>query len=227
MAIAVLMTALTFGQPLLFDRLYLLVLACAAGVTLGRDKNLCTVILILFAQRSTEELLWLIKDNSWLFKLLVYAICAWACYRLRYDRLARLSMPVLALLLISEAYWLYSAYPAPMIAWLAVLITSSLLTRHALYTRPALMCAYLPRYFKPENVRWLALDFQLHQVIVAFMLLAYLNIGEYLVRHLFGQSHILVVYSLTPYAAQALSGLVLWYILNQTLHLITKQQLDA
>lgn len=211
----ILLAILTFGQPLIFDRLFVLLLLIATILTFPYDKNACFAILILLIQRGSEELLWLLQANTWWFKAPAYTIALGCCYVLRYARLNQVVAATILLILCAEAYWLLTDYPAPAIYWLALLLLINVVTRYALFARPALMCQYLPAYFNDDNVHWIALDFRLHYIVTLFIFLAQLNTLEYLIRHLLGYYQVQFIYTLTPYAAHAMSCLIIWFILQQ------------
>lgn len=184
------------------------------------------VVLIILTQRLSEELLWVLLSNNWGFKLPAYTVCLWACYRLRNDILAKLTIVAISIMLLSEAYWFYTAYPAPQIVWYAILTAVNVVTRHLLFNRPVLINQYKPTLIPPDQLRWLAIDFQLHKIAGIFTLLALLTCAEFLLRHILGYS-IVLMYTLKPYLAQICSGVVLWLILNQTLRLAAEQQFNA
>ncbi|MEM9181728.1 MAG: hypothetical protein AAGB27_01110, partial [Pseudomonadota bacterium] len=70
-------------------------------------------------------------------------------------------------------------------------------------------------------------DLRLHDLLLLHAALEAAQLTEYLARHLFGQSHWLTVYTLYPYAMQALSCAVLWVMLDNAWQLLKTQRLAA
>lgn len=215
---------LTFGQPLLFDRIVVITLIGAAYYSWRYSKPLLGGILILLALRLVEEALWLIHSEHWGFRALIYAGGLALCYALRYTRFARITAALIVLTLTANLFWLYTGYPTPSTTWVIVMLLLNQSARHLVFTRPFWSPRYLP---KLSEHSWTQCDMRIYDLLSVHVVLQALSLMEYLLRHLLQQPDWLFIYTLYPYATQALTCATLWVILDNAWQLLRLQRLDA
>ncbi len=214
----------SFGKPFVFDRIYLILLIGAAAYSFHIDKNIFGIFVILSLERIFEETMFMLNSNDLSFKLLVISLCAFACYKLRYDRMIWVAVGALVSLLLAEIYWLYIGYKTPAIYWSFVILFQSLLVRHFIFFRPAIMEQRFPEW---KEVRWINTDWQVYQLMFVFVVIESARLLEYYVRHILGFKDIVIVYNLYPYLAQVIACAIIWIILNETVRMTREKYLMA
>ena len=214
---------MTFGQPLLFDRIILATLIGTALISYRFNPNLLGLIAILLAGRLIEEAVWLIRSEHWFFRIGVYTAGLWLCYQFRYTRLAKLTAVVIVLVCFTNLYWQYTDYNAPRLTWSIIILLIDQLVRHIVFLRPHFTARLIKR---TDNITWLRADRQLYDLLTLQIILKTLSVAEYLIRHLTGYN-LLVIYNAYSYASQILAWAALWAILNQARLIITDRSMRA
>lgn len=207
-----------------FDRIYLVLLIIASAYSYHIDKNIFGIFVILSLERVFEESMFLLTQDTWTFKLLVIALCSSACYKLRYDRMVWVAVGALSSVVGADLYWYFVDYPAPKIYWSLVILFQSLMVRHFIFFRPAIMERRFPEW---KEIRWINTDWQIYQLMLVFAVMELLKLGEYYVRHLLGYTEVVVVYTLYAYAAQTLACVIIWIILSETIRMTRDRYLMA
>lgn len=214
----------SFGKPLLFDRVYLILLLGAAAYSYHIDRNTFGIFVILSLERIFEESMFMLNSDEVTFKVLVIFLCAFACYKLRYDRMIWVAVGALASLLLAEAYWFYIGYPTPRIYWSIVILFQSLMVRHFIFFRPAIMEQRFPSW---REIRWIHTDWQIYQLMFVFVVVESARLIEYYVRHIAGFKNIQIIYDSYAYIAQAIACFVIWIILNEMIRITRERYLMA
>lgn len=205
-----------------------MLLLLSAAYSYHIDKNIFGIFVILFLERVFEESMFLLKEvseqNDIGFNILVILLCTFACYKLRYDRMIWVAIGALASLLLAEVYWFYIDYDKPHIFWGILMLFQSLIVRHFIFFRPAIMEQRFPEW---KDIRWINTDWQIYQLRFVFVVLELLRLGEYYVRHILGFTDIVVIYNLYPYAAHAVASIIVWIILNELIRMTREKYLMA
>lgn len=211
--ITLIVTFSTFGYPLLFDRLYIGLLAVTALVSVKWDKNLFTLCLISIAFLLVEETAWLISSSEQkvTFKIMSYCYLSFACYVNRYSRQGKISVIVVASALISEFYWFTMATEGPEIYWYAFMCANALMVKHLVLIRPHFCSLKFPQFYAEWKIT--KTDVDIGYLLDARLFFEFLTIGEYLLRHLMGFS-VMVIYTNYHYVAHALLSLTFYIYLR-------------
>ena len=202
----------TFGDALLFDRLYILTII-AVAIVVRKDINLIAVVMLLALQRINEELGYiLVGEHHQIFKVGVYCLLATACYFLRKDALWWLLAPLLVLCLGAEIFWLLAHYRAPVISWHLFLIINAVLIRKLVWQREL----WTKRRY-PKLARSLDIDYYVYELNLLYICANTAVILEYLGRHLLRFSESLLIYHAFPYTAHTMTVLTLILLIDQTI----------
>jgi hypothetical protein len=197
---------LTFGQPELFDRLFLAVLVILLIInTRSKDTNTLGVLLILLFERISDELIFIAMEVSGQ-KILVYCISAMVLYKSRDDKLTHYIAPLVLLTFIAEIYWLMSGYPAPLVHYYIGLVVLNILTRKLLFMRVPLT----QRWVK-KNAKLLTIDWQLYKLAKWFTIAIAIVLIEFLIRHTTAYQAI-YIYMAYPYLLQGFTLITLLII---------------
>lgn len=201
----------TFGQGVLFDRLFFTVLLLLFFLAIqAKDIDLMGVIIIMLLSNSTDEICYLLPDLLPI-KILVYAVCLFGLYKNKKDKWAiRLAAPLLGVSLLAEVYWFVIAYDAPQIYYYHALISINLFVRRFVFLRLFLT----PKWFGKETSS-ISLDYKIYTIAKWSILSLALLTLEYAIRH---ATHLspLFFYYVHQYIAQLLSVLVLVLLIDYT-----------
>ena len=214
---------MTFGNPILFDRIVLAALLGAALVSYRFNPNLLGLVAILLAGRVIEESIWLIRNEQWLFRIGVYIVGLGLCYWLRYTHLAKVTAATIILVGLTNLYWHFTGYDAPRLTWSVIILLLDQVVRHLVFLRPHYTARLIQR---TDGLTWLRADRQLYDLLTLQIILKTLSVGEYLIRHLTGYP-VLAIYQAYPYASQILACATLWTILNQARIILTNRSMRA
>lgn len=211
----------TFGNAMLFDRLFFLCLLFA-GFFCRKDVNVLSVVFIIVAGRVLDEAGFQLLDTpDLLLKMMVYPMLGLAIYRFKEDELFYLAFATLLGCVCAEIYWLVIGYQAPNILWSLYGITLSLAFRYALIFR-----LFVIEKFFPGQARDILIDFIIRLVAGAHVCVSVLSIVEYLIRHL-GNYDVMYIYSCYPYLSQAFAVITLWALFHQTYKQLVHSRLQA
>ena len=172
------MGIITFDNVLLFDRLYFATLAFVILLS-QRNINIAGIVLIIIIAKFVEEFGWYWLDDNLLSRLLVYSSLLFTLVIIKEEEYRKPVAVLFVLALLSETYWLITAYNAPEIYWYLFEINILILIRHYLFMR----VFFTSRIF-PGLSKSLELDVEVHDVMTAFMFIHALTILEFLMRHL-------------------------------------------
>lgn len=213
----------TFGNGLLFDRLFICILIFTA-IICRRNINVLGVVVVLLLQRLLEETAWSISELN--FQLVVkaafYFLAVFVYWKIKYDKIAKILLLSLFISIASEFYWIYQAQNAPEIYWYVGALASSLFIRHLIFMRVSFTEDYFPK--KAESIN---LDWQIYKVYSLGAYVQLFMILEYIARTIFGLSNVLFVYKTYPYAIQIISTYVIWVIFNESYKLLLPKLLKA
>lgn len=175
----VLLGYFTFGNALLFERLFFLCLIFV-GFFCRKNVNVLCVVLIIFAGRIMDEAGYHFIIPSDLFiKILCYPALAYFLYRFRHDELSKLAAIIFIACLTSELYWLLIGYQAPEVMWLMFGIIVNTAVRYALIFR-----MFVIEKFFPGKAEDIMIDFIIRKAAGIHIIISALSAIEYLVRHL-------------------------------------------
>jgi hypothetical protein len=214
---------LTYGQSLLFEKIYLAVLGFIAVIFI-RDINLISLICISATANIASELLYplvMTSDFQTTFKVLTYTAIILSIIKFREDSL-RLSVSlVVAMCLGAELYWYLTDSPAAVIYWYVLLININFLVRHFLFSRVFIMAKYFPKRYRSLN-----LDHTLYQVVLLYIVVHELVLVEYVLRRVFDVPTTVVYYA-APYLFHGLTAYTALLIYIQGYTLISKSWFKA
>ncbi len=213
----------TFGEGLLFDRLFICILIFTA-VVCRKNINVLGVVVVLLLQRLLEEAAWSISllDFQLVVKASFYFLAIFAYWKIKYDQVAKVLLAALIISLCAEFYWLYQSQKAVEIYWYVGILASSLFIRHLIFMRVSFTEDFFPKVAESINLDW--------QIYKVYSLVAYIQlfmITEYVVRGIFGLNNILIIYKSYPYASQMLSTYIIWVTFNESYKLLLPKLLKA
>lgn len=214
---------LTYGDGLLFEKIYLALLGFVA-VLFIRDINLVSIIIISAAANLSSELLYplVISEKFQIsLKLATYLVTCWTLYKVSEDSLRWPTAIVVVLCLGAEAYWYLTSQEAAMIFWYVLLLTINLWVRHFLFARVFIMAKYFPKQYSS-----LDLDHTLYQLVFFYILLHQFILVEYVLRRVFDLPSTFVYYA-APYIFHGLTTYSALLVLIQGYILISKNWFKA
>ncbi|WP_153886354.1 hypothetical protein [Aliiglaciecola lipolytica] len=214
----------TFGNPLLFDRLFICILVFTA-IICRKNINVLGVVIILVIQRLVEETAWSISELEYvdLIKAAFYFLSITVYWKIKYDNASRLLLCGLIISISAEFYLIFKHQEAPEIYWYVALLASYLFARHLFFMRVAYMSDIIPK----QKVESINLDWQLYKLNAFFALLQLLMIAEYVIRAVFGFKNILFVWSSYPYLAQLCYTYLIWIVFYESYRLLIPKLLRA
>jgi|GEM_PF-1020201 len=217
---------LTFGNALIFDRLFLGILLFT-GFICRKDINVLGIIIILAAIRVLEEFLWfLFTDqlyNHWISKFVIYLVLLFSIYKFWFDKMSKVSLVILLICVLAEIYWVMIGYSVtPAIYWYAALVVLSLLTRHFLFSR-----IQITEQFTIKTGKSINLDWYIYQITRMYIFIEGLNIFEYILRHVFSLKNMQIIYHIYPYIMQSLATFTLWIVFNEANKLFKEKLIRA
>lgn len=212
----------TFGEPLLFDRVFFTALFLLA-LAFRKDINLLGVTLIIIAERLTEEIGYALILDSLPLKFLTYGLCLYALTLRRNDMLFFPTLATLLIMISTECYWWQTEYKFLNTHWYAFLIALNLMVRKAISIR----CFWtLDNLKKGDKAETLKIDYYIYQMAGAFTLINIAILAEYLLRHVL-KLPILVVYEYYPIVTQGLAFLLLFFIADQSIKVTRSKLIQA
>jgi hypothetical protein len=214
---------LTYGDSLLFEKIYLALLGFVA-VLFIRDINIVSIIVISAAANLSSEVLYplVISEHFQLIlKLLTYFAVCYTLYNVSEDSMRMPTIIVVGLCLTTECYWYLSGQDAPMIFWYVLLLTINLWVRHFLFARVFIMAKYFPTQYRSLN-----LDHTLYQLVFFYILLHQLVLVEYILRRVFDVPSTHIYYA-APYIFHGLTTYSALLVLIQGYILISKNWFKA
>lgn len=213
---------LTFGNALVFDRLYIGILIFTA-IVCHKNINVVGIILILLLERVMEELAWTILFNSYLTKVLFYSIAFYVIYLLKYDNLTKILAITCLSSVFAEIYWYITSYNSPEIQWYIIIIALNSFIRHMIFLR----VSYTEEIFPTKEVISINLDWVIYKLNAAAIIVQALVLFEFLIRHLFGLSNILIFYTLSPYAMHVIATYTIFITFSESYRLLLPRLLKA
>lgn len=211
----ILLGFLSFGYPLYFDRLFILVLVVLLG-TYKVNKDLFSVGVILLLIRFSGEIIFQLSTLP-TAKLLYYLIAAIVMYRLRFDKQVRfLAFPVLFLCILTEIYWVVTGYESPRIHSYIAILAMNCVIRYLLVFR-----VHLIREKWKTEVSSIKLDYSLYKLSGVYGVVVSLMAIEYIIRHNTPLNP-LYIYDAYSYASQAISLCVLYLLSISLINLRNK-----
>lgn len=213
----------TFGNALLFDRIFIGVLIFTA-IICRKNINVLGVMIILVTQRLLEEFGWLILESEYLYpiKLMFYAIAAYLCYKMKYDMISKMLVFCLVLALSAEVYWFAFNIEPPLVHWFVFIIVLTLLARHMIFLRVSFTDDYFPN--KAESIN---LDWQIYKLNGVAASINSVVMIEYLAIKLFDLKDVKFFISVTPYLMHAIATYAIWVIFHESYKLLIPKLLRA
>lgn len=214
---------LTFGQGLLFEKIYLALLVFIAIIFI-REINMVSVIVIMAVSNLSSMLLFplIIGSNFQLaLKLLTYTAIILSLIKFSEESLRLSIAMVVALCIGAELFWYFSDHQSALIYWYVLLININMLVRYFFFRRVFIMAKHFPNRY-----RSLDLDHSLYQVALLFIVLHELVLVEYVLRRVFDVPSTVVYYA-APYVFHGLTTYSVLLILLQGYKLIAKYWFKA
>lgn len=212
---------LTFGNALLFDRLFIGILLFT-GFVCRKDINVIGIVLIILIQHILEELAWLYLTNNEFVKVFIYCSCLYLAYRLRHDHIAKLILCFTLVISGTELYWVLKDYSAPQIYWHMSLIGLNLLVRNLIFSRVSMTEYYLNKTATSINLDWIIYRLYGLSIIIQCAI-----VTEYLIRHLGGFENLLFFYYSNAYFMHGITTVAIWAIFNESYKLLLPKLLKA
>jgi hypothetical protein len=211
----------TFGDPDTFDRLFLGVIIFTLFIC-RNNIDIISLLAIIFLQRIMEELAWSSLSDGVILKEILYILVIVMMYSLRYDPLVKWVTCILVLAISSEFYWYLTDYDAPQLYWHMFLLLSCLLTRYMIFSRVVMVQRYLRRTSHSTNLDWI-----FYQLIGITVIVQIAAIFEYLVRHVLGQTEVIIIYDSYPYIVHGIATFAIWVTFHESYKLLTPKLLKA
>ena len=214
---------LTFGQGLLFEKIYLALLAFVTVIFIREINMLSLIIISAFSHFSSVLLYSLIIELNFqmMLKVLTYAAISLSLIKFKEESQRLPIAVVVALCVGTEFYWYLTDSPGALIYWYVLLININLLVRHLLFSRVFIMAKYFPKRY-----RSLDLDHSLYQVVLLYIVIHELVLVEYVLRRVFDVPSTVVYYA-APYFFHGLTTYTVLLILLQGYTLISKYWFKA
>ncbi len=213
----------TFGNALIFDRIFIGVLIFTA-IVCRKNVNVLGVLVILVIQRVLEEFGWVVIGSEYLYfvKVMFYLIAAWLCYKMHYDLISKMLLLCLIAAMGSELYWFIYDIKPPLVHWFVFTVVLTLLARHMIFLRVSLTEDYFPNKGESINLDWQI--YKLNGVAAAVQSIVML---EYLLRNLLSFFTVKFFYSITPYVMHAIATYAIWVIFHESYKLLIPKLLRA
>lgn len=197
----------SIGNPYMFDRVALVMLILI-GIAYYNNKDILSLFVILFVDRSLGIAYFQLPDAVGLGKIMLYSFVLATTYIFRYQLLAKMILCSLLITIPVEIYWYKTGYDAPAISYYYFVAALAVIVNYCLLMRSGLF-----RFWgkvRPQNF-----DYNQSELFFLGGCTHLVMILEYLIRHLTGLN-ILVFYASYEYIQQSLSGLNLMIILYYT-----------
>ena len=222
--ITLLVTFSTFGQPLLFDRLFAGLLVLTASVSVKWDKNLFTLCLLYIAGFALEEFTWHFSRENRLLLVPAYFYLLYACYLSRYSLTGKISIVFAVCGVAAEVYWFSIDREGPRIFWYAFLCANVLIVKHLVLLRPHFCSIKFPRWDKEWAIT--KTDIDIGYVLALRIFLEFLNLGEYLIRHIIGYPT-MIIYNYYSYLGHAVFAIAFYFFLRSFAETLKAKLLPA
>lgn len=212
---------LTFGNALVFDRIFIGILLFTAFVC-RKDINVIGIVIIILIQHILEELAWIYLSDNEFVKTFIYIACLFLAYQLRHDRIAKFVFVFTLIVVGIEIYWYFTEYSAPQIYWHMSLIGLNLLVRNLIFSRVSISEHYFKRVATSINLDWII--FRLYGLSI---LIQTAIVAEYLIRHIGNFENLLFFYNSNAYFMHGIATLAIWAIFNESYKLLLPKLLKA
>jgi hypothetical protein len=211
----------TFGNALLFDRLFLGVIIFTA-ILCRKDVNVLSVIAIIFLQHVIEEFAWLYLPSSYIFKGVIYFTGFWVIYYFWYDWTSKILLLCLILGVSSEVYWFVIEYDPPQTFWYICIIMICLIIRHLVFLRVNVVENYISKKAKSINLDWVL--YKINAIVIVTQTTVLL---EYYLRHIFGFQNALFAYQSLAFVIHVLSTVLIWATFKESYKQLFPQFIKA
>lgn len=213
----------SFGNALVFDRIYVGVLIFTAFIC-RKNINVLGVVIILLIVSAINEVAWVVSEIEYptIIKILFYILGISIYLMVRYDKVSKLLAVSLIISLCSELYWIIIDKTPPELHYYIFTQATYLFTRHLLFYR----VSYTDDYFK-DKAKSIDLDWHIFKLNTVGIVIETMNIIEYAVRNVLGKVEVMVVYNLYPYLMHALGAYYIWIIFHESYKLLIPKLLRA
>jgi hypothetical protein len=211
----------TFGNALLFDRLFLGVIVFTA-ILCRKEINIVAALAIILLQHLFEEIAWLYLPNYDIANIPIYLAALWFSYYFWYDWVSKILLINSILAICAEVYWHLTGYSAPSIAWYLGLMIVCLVVRHFVFIRVGFVDLYFSDKGKSINLDWI-----LYKINAFVVLTQTIVLYEYFARHILGYSNALLAYNYSAYLIHGLSTLIIWAAFSESYRQLIPKQLKA
>jgi hypothetical protein len=211
----------TFGNALVFDRLFLGVIAFTA-ILCRQNVNVLSLTLIIFLQQIIEELAWLYLSSDYQIKVFIYMVGFWMVYHLWHDWTSRLLLTCTALAASAEVYWFVTEYKPPQMFWYVFIIMMCMSVRHLIFLRVNIVEIYISKKAKSINLDWV-----LYKVNALIIIAQAIVLFEYCLRHVLGLQNALFAYYSLTYVIHALLTVLIWATFNESYKQLLPRLLKA
>lgn len=202
---------LTFGDALIFDRLFIVVMA-AIALYVRNDINVLGIIVILTTEQVIEETVWLTMQSFDYVKWVIYGACLTWLMVERKEPCFLYFATMLVLCSSAEMFWFITDSAPPIIYWHLFQIVSALLVRKFLILRSFITAEFFPK--KAEPIR---LDHYIYNAYVFFIWINMAMIIEYLLRYVLGFNGLLYMYNSFDYFTHFVTIIILYNLTDQSI----------
>jgi len=211
----------TFGNALVFDRLFLGVIIFTA-ILCRRDVNVLSVTAIIFLQHIVEELAWLYLPSGYLIKAIVYIAGFCLVYYFWYDWTSKILLLCVVLGASTEIYWFVIEYDPPQTFWYVCIIMICISIRHLVFLRVNVVESFISKKAKSINLDWVL--YKINGVVIITQTIV---LFEYYLRHILGFQNALFAYYSLAYVIHALSTIIIWATFNESYKQLVPRLLKA
>lgn len=199
----------SFGDPAIFDKLFISVLFAIFFYSSGRkDYNFTSLVFILLVWELLAELVYMIDISaSIILKLLLYGLLILPTF------LFKIPIPIKAFVqvfivwaLVNELYWFTIGQSAPDIYWDVFICMGCVYIALLIFIRPFIM-----NWIKTDSGEATNIDFYIHILFLFQALISASSLIEYTLRHTFNIQSMLI-YDHYIILTQALSLIILFII---------------
>lgn len=206
----------TFGNALLFDRIFIGVLIFT-GIVCRKNIDVLGVVAILIGLRILDESGWYIFEHAdpTVAKVGFYLLAIASFFKLKFDPLSKLMLLCLVAALSAEIYWFATDATNKSIHWYMYALFLALVKRYFIFVR----VSYTEDWFdgRGESIN---LDWHIYKLAGASAFIQAASVIEYFIRNVAGFKNVLVVYNLYPYAMQAIATYTVWIIFHESYKLL-------
>jgi hypothetical protein len=198
----------------------ILIFICA--IWARRDFDVVSALAIVLVAQVVSEVAFHIYSYNIAWVILCYSLAALSIYFCWHDNLSKLMLLAFVAAICLEVFWLVSGYEKkPQVSWYFLIVAINLSQRELITLRPFLLMKKT-KYPAKE----ILLDYLLRITCGFTLMIEFLNITEYLIRHSTNFKPV-TIYHLYPYLTHFVSALIVLAVVIFTYKTERNRQLLA